>query len=320
MEKCIRVGVLSYSNVALFELACAVELFGLARPEIDNWYSCDVITFEDQSLATTAGLMLQAKHVTDLHDYDMLVVPSWPVEEQAISTLMSAQVLAFHHQGKRVISFCSGAFLLAQLGLLTGCDATTHWRYADKFKQRFPTLNYVEDVLYLYDGHIGCSAGSASGIDLGLEIIRQDFGYDIANQVARRLVVSAHRQGGQSQFVETPILSVPNQFSDAIDWALSHLSEDITVNMLASHANMSRRTFDRKFRSSFNLSPKTWLIQQRLEKAKWLLESETHSIEKVAEISGFENATTMRHHFRKQLSISPMQHRQQFNAGSVNPS
>jgi len=313
--KNIRVAILSYSNVALFEMACGVELFGLARPEFESWYLCDVITFESQALATTGGLMMQATQVKDLANYDMLVVPSWPVDEPCVPQVISDSIIAFHRAGKRVVSFCSGAFLLAQLGLFERRDTTTHWRYAQKFKHRFPTLNYLDDVLYIYDGNVGCSAGSASGIDLGLEIIRQDFGYDIANQVARRLVVSAHRLGGQSQFVETPMLAVPNHFSAAIDWAMNNLSTDINVNDLAAHASMSRRTFDRKFRSSFNLSPKIWLIQQRLEKAKELLETQPFSIEIVAQMSGFDNATTMRHHFRKRLSISPIQYRQQFTAG-----
>jgi len=308
-----RIAILSYANVALFEMACAVELFGLPRPEFESWYQCDVVTFEEAAFPTTAGLLLQARQVEDLSDYDILVVPSWGASEKNIPLPLSEAVLAFHQQGKRILSFCSGAFLLAELGILDGRDATTHWRYEAVFKKRFPQLNYIDDVLYLYDGQIGCSAGSASAIDLGLEIIRQDFGYTIANQVARRLVVSAHRQGGQSQFVETPMLEVPNQFSASIDWALGHLDENIDVNALAARANMSRRTFDRKFRSSFNLSPKAWLIQQRLEKAKLLLESQQHSIEKVAAMSGFDNAITMRHHFRKSLSISPAQYRQQFS-------
>ncbi|PKF81355.1 AraC family transcriptional regulator [Vibrio sp. vnigr-6D03] len=310
----MRVAILSYPNVALFELACAVELFGLPRPEFENWYQCDVVSFEFDPFESTAGLLLQAKQVSSLTDYDMLVVPSWPAQGVEIPSALKEAVSAFHHVGKRMISFCSGAFLLAELGVFDGRDTTTHWRYADAFQQRFKHLNYIDDVLYVYDGNIGCSAGSASAIDLGLEIIRQDYGYAIANQVARRLVVSAHRLGGQSQFVETPILEVPNQFSQSIDWALSHLNENIEVDELASRASMSRRTFDRKFRTSFNLSPKAWITQQRLEKAKTLLENEYYSVEKIAELSGFENAITMRHHFRKQLSISPNQYRNQFSS------
>jgi AraC family transcriptional activator FtrA len=167
-------------------------------------------------------------------------------------------------------------------------------------------------VLYLYDGKIGCSAGSAAGIDLGLEVIRQDHGYDITNQVARRLVLSPHRQGGQAQFVETPVLAVPNQFSETIDWALSHLNEAIDIDTLAARARMSRRTFDRKFRSSFDMSPKHWLVVQRLEKAKRQLEEGHQNMERIAAQSGFDNASTLRHHFRKILGISPRQYRQQF--------
>lgn len=311
-QRGMNVAVLSYPGVALFELACAVELFGLPRPEFEHWYQCDVVSFERKACETTSNLMLQGKPVSQLTEYDILLIPSWPTNAEGVPSDIAESVQAFYRAGKRIVSFCSGAFLLAELGILNDRQATTHWRYAEVFRQRFPRITFVNDVLYLYDGRIGCSAGSASAIDLGLEIIRQDFGYHIANQVARRLVVSAHRMGGQSQFVETPVLDVPNQFSEAIDWALSHLNSEIDVEQLAKRANMSRRTFDRKFRSSFNLSPKVWLTQQRLEKAKHLLESEGYSVEKVAELSGFENAITMRHHFRKSLSISPVQYRQQF--------
>ena len=311
----MRVAVLSYSDVALFELASAVELFGLPRPEFKRWYQCDVISFETQPLPTTAGLQLVAKPVDSLEPYDMLVIPSWPTKSSA-PVQLAEQVQQFAAQGKRIISFCSGAFLLAELGLLSGREATTHWRYAEAFKQRFPDVTYRDNVLYLYDGRLGCSAGSAAGIDLGLEIIRQDHGYAVANQVARRLVVSPHRQGGQAQFVETPVLAVPNQFAEAIDWALSHLDQPIDIDALATRARMSRRTFDRKFRGSFDMSPKHWLVQQRLEKAKRLLEEGPHNVERIATQSGFDNATTLRHHFRKLLGISPRQYRQQFMSSS----
>ena len=307
----MRVAVLSYPDVALFELASAVELFGLPRPEFAEWYECDVVSFEDQPLPTTTGLQLIAKHITTLDAYDMLVVPSWPTDVTP-SERMATELKRFAQGGNRLISFCSGAFLLAELGLFDGREATTHWRYANKFKDRFPAVTYRDNVLYLYDGKIGCSAGSAAGIDLGLEVIRQDHGYDIANQVARRLVLSPHRQGGQAQFVETPVLAVPNQFSETIDWALSHLNEAIDIDSLAARARMSRRTFDRKFRSSFDMSPKHWLVVQRLEKAKRQLEEGHQNMERIAAQSGFDNASTLRHHFRKILGISPRQYRQQF--------
>lgn len=309
-----RVAILTYDQSALFELGCAVELFGLPRPEFESWYECDVIAFESGPLRMTGGVQLQCEVVKNLNDYSMLVVPSWPADGTADNKILAQEVDRFYKSGKRVISFCSGAFLLGELGILDGREATTHWRYAELFKQCFPKVNYVDDVLYVFDGRVGCSAGSAAAIDLGIEIVRKDYGYQIANQVARRLVMAAHRSGGQSQFVETPVIEIPNQFAQSLDWALSNLAAPIDINTFAGQANMSRRTFDRKFRASFNVTPKEWLTTQRLNRAKTLLESEQCSVEKVAELSGFENAMTMRHHFRKSLGVSPKQYRDQFGS------
>ena len=165
----------------------------------------------------------------------------------------------------------------------------------------------------MFDGQYGCSAGSAAGLDLGLAVVRQDFGYTIANQVAKRLVVSAHRNGGQAQFVDTPMLQVPNQFSESLQWARANLDQFISIDLMAEKANMSRRTLDRKFRASMDLTPQEWLIIQRTELAKGLLESDNGSIEQLAVQSGFNNAESMRHHFRRVVGISPKQYRAQFN-------
>lgn len=307
-----RVAVLTYDHIALFELGCAVELFGLPRPEYEDWYRCEAIAFSSGPFTLLAGLQLQARTIKRLDAYDMLVVPSWPTAHADIPAPLAAAVRRFHAQGKRIISFCSGAFLLARLGLLDGRKATTHWRYAQKFRQEFPAVNYVDDVLYVYDGLIGCSAGSAAAIDLGIEVIRQDHGWQIANQVARRLVMSAHRKGGQSQFVETPVHAAPNHFADALDWALKHLGSRIDIDTFAHRASMSRRTFDRKFRSTFNLTPHGWLVTQRINLARELLEKDRGQVEGIAARAGFDNATTMRHHFRKMVGVTPTEYRQQF--------
>lgn len=308
-----RVAVLIRENISLFELGCAIELFGLPRPDFDMWYDCQIVSFSNGPFTSTAGLSLSGKVVDDLKDFDLLVIPSWPTIETKIPESIANPILDFYENGNRIISFCSGAFLLGELGILNNRNATTHWQYSEIFKNRFPKSNYVDDVLYLYDGKIGCSAGSSAGIDLGLEVIRKDFGYKIANKVARRLVLSAHRKGGQSQFAESPVQTESNHFSEALDWAFQNIQRPIDINMIASKANMSRRTFDRKFRANINLSPKSWLTHQRLHLAKELLENHVISIELVAEKSGFENATTMRHHFRKELGITPTMHRSQFN-------
>lgn len=308
-----RVAILAHSHVTLFEMSCAIELFALPRPEFEDWYVTDVVNMEDKPIATTGNIILTTQYTDNLEKYDTLIIPGWPTWDYPTPDIIEREVSNFVSAGKRLLTLCSGAFLPAKLGLLDGKVATTHWMYEKAFREQFPQIRYQSDVLYVFDGNIGCSAGSASALDLGLAVIRQDYGYAIANQVAKRLVVSAHRQGGQAQFVETPILEVPNQFSDALDWANQNLDKSISVDALANKANMSRRTFDRKFRASFDLSPKEWLIQQRVERAKGLLENNSTSIECLAYQAGFENATTMRHHFRRLIGISPHQYRNQFN-------
>ena len=310
-----KIAILASADVALFELACAVELFGLARPEYEHWYDCEVVSFEPGLQQATCNVQLQVKTIKQLGAYSTLIVPNWPTSPQQVDSILARELKKFHQAGKRILSFCSGAFLLAELGLLDGRRATTHWRYAEQFKSRFPRVSYVEDVLYIYDGQIGCSAGSASGIDLGLEIIREDYGHKVANQVARRMVLSAHRSGGQSQFVDQSVSSRPDQFAQSLDWALKNLSQSIDIDTLARTAKMTRRTFDRKFKASLNQSPKTWLTQQRLNKAKELLEERKLNIEQIADQSGFETATTLRHHFKRCLGISPTQYRSQFGIG-----
>lgn len=312
-----KVAVLIRDKGAFFELGCALELFALSRPEFNSWYQCEVVCFTSGALNMIGGLQLSARQVDSLDDYDMLIVPGWPAMGAELATEHREALLRFHAAGKRLVSFCSGAFLLAEMGLLDGRQATTHWCYAEIFKQRFPAVQYVDDVLYVYDGRIGCSAGSAAALDLGIEVIRRDFGYRIANQVARRLVMSAHRKGGQSQFVETPVHERANQFSQTLDWAIKHIQETIDINMLAEKARMSRRTFDRKFRSTFNLTANEWLIQQKLNVAKGLLESGRGDIELIAEQSGFVNAGTMRHHFRRSLGVSPKQYQEQFSGNAA---
>jgi AraC family transcriptional activator FtrA len=312
----IRVAILIDEQAALFELGCAVELFGLPRPEYPRWYECDVVSFSDGPHTVTGGLQVQAKSVERLDDYDMLVIPSWSVEVGDPDERLAQELRRFEAAGKRLLSFCSGAFLLAALGFLDGRDTTTHWRYAEKFRQRFPAARYLDDVLYVYDDRIGCSAGSAAGIDLGIEVIRRDFGYRIANQVARRLVISAHRKGGQSQFVETTVPEHPRQFAAALDWALANLRDVGDIDMLARRANMSRRTFDRRFRATFSLTPNAWLVMQKLDLAKGLLEEGTESVETIAGLSGFGNAITMRHHFRRLAGVSPREYQAQFHAAT----
>jgi len=309
----IKVAILAFDNVALFELGCAVELFALRRPEFDPWYKAEVVSLNTDQVSSTGGVAVNVKHIKSLSRYDMLVIPSWPTEQTAVNEKLCAQVKSFHQKSKPIVSFCSGAFLLGELGILDNRRATTHWRYAELFKQRFPAVDYVDDVLYVLGESIGCSAGSAAAIDLGLAVIRRDFGYKAANQVARRLVISPHRKGGQSQFVETPIQRTTDTFAATLDWALENLTRLDDVNTLAEKAHMSRRSFDRKFRASIGCSAQEWIVAQRLNLARGLLESKQIPVELIADQSGFKNAASMRHHFRKSLGVSPRQYRDQFS-------
>jgi AraC family transcriptional activator FtrA len=307
-----RVAILAYNHLATFELACAIEIFALARPEYSSWYTTDVISFEAGPLLATGGITINTKQVNDLQSYQTLVIPGWDIHSKQVKLHLAEQVVQFAEQGKRIICFCSGAFLPALLGLLVNKQATTHWRYADIFRQRFPDTQFVNNVLYTMQDNIACSAGSAAALDLGLEIIHQDFGAKIANQVARRLLVSPHRQGGQAQYVETLVPSRQSPFAATLDWALGQLEQTMDVNDLAKRANMSRRSFDRHFRASLGLSPKVWLNQQRIHLAKSLLESDALSMEQLASRVGFDSAMTLRSNFQKYLGISPIQYKSQF--------
>lgn len=308
----LRVAILLGKTTSMFELGCAMELFALARPEIKDWYQAEVVSFDCTEVSAGAGVVMSVKQVADLTDYQMLVIPSWNTENPQLNSDISNKVCEFYHAGGRLLSFCSGAFFIAQTGLLKGREATTHWRYADQFKQFYDEVEFVDNVLYVFGEGIGCSAGSAAALDLGLEVIRQDFGHEIANHVARRLVISPHRSGGQAQFVETPVSQSHSRFSQTLDWAIENLHKSLSITDLAEHCAMSRRSFDRHFRASLGIAPSQWLTRQRINLAQNILESADDDIESVASKAGFGNAMNLRHHFRAALSISPSQYRAQF--------
>ena len=297
----------------MFELASALELFALPRADFDSWYECQVVSLTQAEYSGLGGLHLQVQQTDCLPDSDLVVIPSFPVNQTKIATQIRTELLTHFQKGGRIISFCSGAFLLAELGLLQNRKAVTHWRYVADFQRRFPHIRLSEDVLYEYDGVIGCSAGSAAGIDLGIEVIRQDFGYDKANRVARRLVLPAHRSGGQAQYIEKAVTKTRSQLSETLDWAIKHLTSSLTVEQIANKANMTRRTFDRHFKQHYHCTAQYWLTEQKLDIAKTLLESTDQSVEKIALNSGFGSAVTLRHNFNKYLSISPTAYRETFS-------
>ncbi len=308
----IKVAILAHPDIALFELGCATELFGLHRPEFSDGYSAEVVCFESGPFKTIAGVQITARQITTLEEFDMLVIPSWPVQKSQIPATLAKAIKESEQMKKRILSFCSGSFLLGYLGLLNNRMATTHWRYESVFRSIFPSTHYAPNVLYTLDQHLGCSAGSSAAIDLGLAVIREDYGSARANSIARRLVLSGHRKGGQSQFVETPVEVRPNRVSDAIEWALAKLDGEISIDSMADQATMSRRNFDRTFRKQLGVSPQEWLISQRIVLARRLIEESGANIEEVASRTGFSSAGNLRHHFRKHLGVSPRQYRDNF--------
>jgi AraC family transcriptional regulator, transcriptional activator FtrA len=307
------VAVLAYRGMATFELGIVVELFGLPRPEFSEWYRFKVCALETGPLVATGGLMITPRHGMEaLSRSGTIVIPGWRTEEQPPERLVRILRRA-HGRGARLVSICSGAFVIAATGLLDGRRATTHWRYAGQLAQMYPSIKVEPDVLYVDEGDLLTSAGSAAGIDLCLHIVRKDFGESVAREVARRLVVYPHRDGGQAQFIDraVPIEDSP-WLATLQEWTQSHLDEEISVERLAKQVGTSKRTLSRRFAEQAGTSPIDWLIGLRLARAKQLLEKTARRIDEIAYDTGFGSAPTLRHHFRRRLNTSPVAYRSHF--------
>jgi AraC family transcriptional regulator, transcriptional activator FtrA len=309
-----RVAVLAYEGLCTFEFGIAVELFGLPRPELDHWYTFEVCGLEPGPLRATGGVsVLPRSGLKGLLRADTIIIPGWrnpadPPPQRLIRTLIAA-----HRQGARLVSICSGIFVLAATGLLDGRRATTHWRYLEKLKSAFPEIQLQPDVLYIDEEDVLTSAGSAAGIDLCLHIIRKDLGTLTVNKVARRLVISPHREGGQAQFIDRPVSDETSPWlTHLLDWAQVRLRNRITVTQLATQARMSKRTLSRRFAEVTGTSPLDWITTLRVRCAKDLLETTAFSMEEIADKCGFGSAPTLRHHFRARVKLSPNAYRSRF--------
>ena len=313
------VAAIAGPTVAAFELSVAHEVFGLQRPDlVDPWYEFRVVALDDEPIAVKDGTwtITTPWRIADLADADTIVVPAWKdLDAGAPADLLDA-LRAAHARGARLVSLCSGAFLLAATGLLDGRPATTHWMYADLFARSFPAVDLDPGVLYVDAGDgIYTSAGTAAGIDLCLHIVRIDHGAEVANAVARRMVVPAHRDGGQSQFVAAPVPVEPDDagsLSAVLDWAVDNLDQPHTVEDLARRALMSPRTFARRFRDTTGTTPLQWLLRQRIIHAQQLLEATDLPIEIIAPRCGFGSATALRVHFRRGIGTTPQSYRRAF--------
>lgn len=306
----------AYDGLCTFEFGVATELFGLERPELDvGWYDFRVVSIEPGPLRSLGGVTVEAPMDLDaIAAAGTVVLPGWrDVDESPPEPLLEALRTA-HARGARLLSICSGVFILAASGLLDGAEATTHWRYTQRLQQRFPEIRVRPDVLFVDNGSVLTSAGSAAGLDLGLHLIRRDFGAEVANNVARRLVVAPQRDGGQAQFIAAP--SAPEDATSlaaTLSWAIERLDTELTVATLAENAAMSERTFARRFRSEVGTSPHRWLVRQRVLLAQSLLETTRLSMDTVASTCGFGSAATLRHHFQRLLHTTPTAYRNHFN-------
>src|SRR5262252_9805244 len=311
-----RVAALVYDGLCTFEFAIAVEVFGLPRPELPvDWYRFTACSLERRPARATGGVRLSAAEgLGALGRAGTIVIPGWRnPDERPPEALLSALRRA-HRRGARLLSICSGVFVLAAAGLLDGRRATTHWRYAERLASRFPKIRVEPDVLYIDEGRVLTSAGSAAGIDLCLHVIRKDFGARIANQVARRLVVPPHRDGGQAQFIPSPVPDDSARGLAALtEWAQANLHRPLTVDTLARQARMSSRSFARRFRAELGTTPHRWISHQRVLAAQHRLETTDDSIDRVAEAVGLQTAATLRLHFQQRLGTSPTAYRRRFS-------
>lgn len=309
---------LAYDGLCTFEFGVAVEIFGLDRPEMgERWYRFRVAALEKGPLRAAGGITVATDGGLRLIERaGTVVVPGWrgadqPVPEQLIRALRRA-----HERGGRLLSFCSGVFVLAATGLLDGRRATTHWRYADRLARDYPRIRVVPDVLYIDEGNLLTAAGSAAGIDLSLHLIRRDWGAAAANSVARRLVVPAHRDGGQAQFIQAPVPAPreSGRLGHLLDELRAKPAASTPISGLARAAGMSRRTFLRRFKASTGSTPGVWRTGLRLARARELLETTNLALGEVAAAAGFGSPESLRHHFRRELKLSPTSYRRRFGA------
>jgi transcriptional regulator GlxA family with amidase domain len=315
------VAVLALDQVSPFELSVACEVFGMDRsPQgIPGWDTA-VCASEPGPVATRCGFAIDTPYGLErIETADVVVLPSWFRRGEAPAPEVLAALRRAADRGAWILGFCSGSFVLAHAGLLDGQRATTHWLFTAEFRERFPAVQLDPGVLYVADGPVMTSAGTAAAIDLSLHVVRVVDGPEVANAVARRMVVSPHRDGGQAQYVERPIPAEqrPCPLSDLLTWMAEHLEQELSVDQLAARMHLSPRTFARRFRAETGTTPHHWLTGQRVLLAQRLLETTDLAVERIAVRCGFGSPATLRHHFASWVGVSPQRYRDQFRPAAL---
>jgi AraC family transcriptional activator FtrA len=310
------VAIVACDGVAAFELGVACDVFGGEWEAMFGvpWYRSFVCGISPGPVATDSGFQILPAHGMErIRDAGtVIVLPT--VSFTQVPTEMLGVLRQAHEQGSRIVSLCTGAFALAGAGLLDGRRATTHWTECDELARRYPGVTVDPGVLFVDEGDILTSAGSAASIDLCLHLVRQDYGTEIATKLARQLVVPPQRDGGQAQYIDAPMpeLDSSSLFAGTVGWLQEHLDEPITVDDLAARSAMSPRTFARRFLASTGTTPYQWLVHQRVQVAQRLLETSDLPIDSVAEKSGFSTAANLRKHFSRAVHTSPHAYRRTF--------
>lgn len=301
-----------YDGLCTFEFSIVAEIFGLHRPEMGpGWYRFASAAIEPGPLRAHGGLRVTTDgDASLLEQADLIVIAGWKGAQVPVPGELSQRLRAAWQRGARLASICSGAFVLAATGLLDGKRAATHWRYAKALQARHASVEVDASVLYAEGDRVYTSAGSAAGMDLMLHIVRSDFGVDAANSVARRLVMPPHRSGGQAQFIERPVPQDGDQrLVQLLEQVRSDLQAPWTVDQMASRVAMSPRTFLRRFADLTGQSPGQWVVAERVEQAKRLLEGSALPVERIATDVGLGSLQALRHHFQQQLGLSPREYR-----------
>ncbi|MBB5918082.1 transcriptional regulator GlxA family with amidase domain [Nocardia transvalensis] len=313
-----KVAAVLSENVAMFEFGVVCEVFGLDRRD-DGLPAFDFRVCGAEPgkplASSTPGITLTPQYgLDDLLDADLVAVPAFPVAADYVyDARVVRAVRAAVEAGATVLTVCSGAFLAGAAGLLDGRKCTTHWRYVGRLAEQYPSATVDPDVLFVDEGNLITSAGTAAGIDACLHLVRREMGSAVANKIARRMVVPPQRDGGQRQFIERPVPEyTSDSLSDTLAWMSEHLDAAHTVEDLAARSAMSTRTFARRFVAETGTTPVKWLTNQRVLLAKQLLEDTTLDLETIAGRSGFGSGALLRHHFQRLVGIAPTEYRRRF--------
>jgi transcriptional regulator GlxA family with amidase domain len=315
------VAVIVQHGFAPFEFGLACEAFGLDRSDdgIEN-FDFRILTPDPGAIRSNIGFSINVEDdLTFADEADLVVVTpiprgTWHRVDERVQAVVRRAV----DRGAWVLSVCSGSFVLAASGVLDGRRATTHWMYADTMMRMYPQIEVDPEVLYVQDGRIITSAGTAAGLDACLHLLRQELGAEVTNRIARRMVVPPQRDGGQAQFIDKPLPLVSSlSLAPVTDWMLENLRHDLTIDQLATRAHMSPRTFARRFKADLGATPAAWLARQRIIRAQRLLEQTDYGLDRIADESGFGSAAVLRQNFARVLGITPTAYRARFCCTAV---